>query len=107
METVEAYVPIFDGLPFPIAEVELQIRPNYDEAFPWDVAADVMYCDPYTKKWHAIPEDRAVKILEDIRQSDRDKWEQIVRAAKMNFAPEFFSRREAPCTFDATAMGLR
>lgn len=107
METVDAYIPVYDSLSFPIAEVCVSVRPNYDEAFPWDVAADVLYQDPYTDKWHAFPEERANKILEDIRQNDRDKWEQIVRAAKMNFAPEFFNRREAPCTFDATAMGLR
>lgn len=89
METVEIHdVPIFDGLPFPIALAMLTVRPNEDCAFPWGIAADVLYDDPVTGKQHAIPEARANRILADIRRNDGETWAQIERAARLNSRPD-------------------
>ena len=87
METVDVYIPIHDGLSFPIAEVCLSIRPNEDCAFKWGIAADVTYEDTFTGKWHAMPTERAERILDDIRANDGDKWAMIERAARLNSRP--------------------
>ena len=94
LETVDVYVMIYDGLPFPIGEACLSVRPNEDEAFPWGITADVQYQDIRTDKWHSMPEHRANAILADIRKNDKEKWADMERAARLNSRPDFDEDRE-------------
>lgn len=88
METVDAYILEYSGLPFPVAEICVSIRPVEDCAFRWGISADVLYEDICTGKQHAMPEERARAILEDIHANDDDKWADILRAARLNSRPD-------------------
>lgn len=88
-ETVDIYVPLYDGLSFPIGEACLTIRPNEDCAFKYGIACDVTYENPFTGKSHAYPSDRSEALLKDVHDNDKDKWSQIERAARLNSRPDY------------------
>jgi hypothetical protein len=84
MTEVTAYLAVREpGIEIPVGEMAVHVRANYDEAFPFDLAADVFYEDAKFTR-HAATDVVAFHLLRRIKEELPEVWREIKEMAESN-----------------------
>jgi hypothetical protein len=80
---VTAYIPLRER-DIVVGDLEVRIRPMYDEVFADDLACDVFFMGA-DEKQYAFTDGRAREVLDEIKRHHPDTWREICEAAEENF----------------------
>ncbi len=80
---VAAYIPLRER-DIVVGDLEIRIRPVYDEAFADDLSCDVFFIGADDRQ-HAFTDMRAREILTEIKRDHPATWREIKEAAESNY----------------------
>ena len=79
IDEVTAYIPVF-RFGWKVADMTVHVRANWDEALG-GLTADI-FAEDDTGKRHALPQADVKAVLDEIHDSDKDAWREIIERAK-------------------------
>lgn len=83
MAFVSTYQKIYER-DIPVGEMEIRIRPQFEQTFEHGIAADVTF-EGLDGKHHPFADEKAKAILTEIKRGDPGLWSEIEEAAEDNF----------------------